>query len=53
MIGIIENIKNVSWEKIYVMKKLFKLVPQETMQYWRKQGCFLNTYASVSKGETY
>lgn len=53
MVGIIENIKNVSWEKIYVMKKLFNKVEPETMQYWRKQGCFLNTYASTQKGETY
>lgn len=53
MVGIIENIKNVSWEKIYVMKKLFNKVEPETMRYWRSQGCFLNTYASTQKGETY
>lgn len=52
VMGIVENIQNVPFEKIYCMRKLFKNVPQETMAYWRQKGAFLHTYANTKKGET-
>ena len=52
VMGIVENIQNVPFEKIYCMRKLFKNVPQETMTYWRQKGAFLHTYANTKKGET-
>lgn len=52
ILNIAENIKNVPFEKIYCFRKMFKTVPEETMNYWRNKGCFLHTYASVKKGET-
>jgi len=50
VLGIVENLKNVKFEKIYCMGKLFKLVPSETMNYWRKNGAFLNTIAAENRG---
>ena len=50
LIGVIENIKNVRFNKIYCMSKIFKAVPSETMNYWRKNGAFLNTVAQNTRG---
>lgn len=50
IVGVVENIKNIRFEKIYCMSKIFKLVPTETMNYWRRQGCFLNTIAADTRG---
>lgn len=50
--GIVENIKNVPFEKCYCIGKVTKLVPSDTMAYWRKQGCFLNTNAINTRGVT-
>lgn len=52
VIGVVENIKNIRFDKIYCMGKIFKLVPSETMNYWRKNGAFLNTIAQDSRGIT-
>jgi len=52
VLGIVENLKSVRFEKIYCMSKIFKLVPSETMNYWRKNGAFLNTVAAESRGIT-
>ena len=52
VLGIVENLKNVRFEKIYCMSKIFKLVPSETMNYWRKNGAFLNTVAAENRGIT-
>ena len=52
VLGIVENLKSVRFEKIYCMSKIFKLVPSETMNYWRKYGCFLNTVAADNRGIT-
>ena len=52
VLGIVENLKNVRFEKIYCMGKIFKLVPSETMNYWRKNGAFLNTVAAENRGIT-
>lgn len=52
LIGITTHIKDVKWSKIYCMGKVFKGVPSETMEYWRKNGAFLNTYATTARGES-
>lgn len=52
VLGIVENLKNVRFEKIYCMGRIFKQVPSETMNYWRKNGCFLNTVAAENRGIT-
>jgi len=52
VLGIVENLKSVRFEKIYCMSKIFKLVPSETMNYWRKNGAFLNTVAVDNRGIT-
>ena len=52
ILGIVENIKNVPFSKCYCIGKVTKLVPSETMNYWRKQGCFLNTNAIDNRGVT-
>lgn len=52
ILGIVENIKNVPFSKCYCIGKVTRLVPQETMNYWRKQGCFLNTNALDTRGVT-
>ena len=51
LIGLTTHIKDVKWSKIYCMGKVFKAVPTETMEYWRKNGAFLNTYATTARGE--
>lgn len=48
--NLVENIKNVRWEKLWCLGKLFKMVPSETMNYWRQKGCFLNTFAVDTRG---
>lgn len=48
--NLVENIKNVRWEKLWCLGKLFKSVPTETMNYWRQKGCFLHTYAVSERG---
>lgn len=48
--GLTENIKNVRWEKLWCLNRLFKLVPSETMNYWRAKGAFLNTMAADTRG---
>lgn len=48
--NLVENIKNVRWEKLWCLSKLFKLVPSETMNYWRNKGAFLNTMAADTRG---
>lgn len=48
--NLVENIKNVRWEKLWCLGKLFKLVPSETMNYWRNKGAFLNTMAADTRG---
>ncbi len=48
--NLVENIKNVRWEKLWCLSKLFKLVPSETMNYWRRNGAFLNTMAADVRG---
>lgn len=48
--NLVENIKNVRWEKLWCLSKLFKSVPSETMNYWRQKGCFLNTMACDVRG---
>lgn len=48
--NLVENIKNVRWEKLWCLGKLFKLVPSETMNYWRAKGAFLNTAAADVRG---
>lgn len=52
LIGLTSHIKDVKWSKIYCMGKVFKGVPSETMEYWRKNGAFLNTYATTARGES-
>jgi hypothetical protein len=52
ILGIVENIKNVPFEKCYCLGRITRLVPSETMNYWRKQGCFLNTKAINERGVT-
>ena len=48
--NLVENIKNVRWEKLWCLSRLFKLVPSETMNYWRNKGAFLNTAAADTRG---
>lgn len=43
--GIIKNIKNVPINKMYCLGRVLKLVPQETLSFWRSRGCFLTTIA--------
>jgi len=50
ILGITEGIKNVPFEKCYCIGRVTKLVPTDTMNYWRKQGCFLNTNAINERG---
>ena len=52
ILGITEGIKNVPFEKCYCLGKVTKMVPADTMAYWRKQGCFLNTNAVNERGVT-
>lgn len=52
LLGIVENIKNVPFSKCYCIRKVTRLVPEETMNYWRKQGCFLRTNAIDERGVT-
>lgn len=52
LLGIVENIKNVPFSKCYCIRKVTRLVPEETMNYWRKQGCFLRTNAINERGVT-
>lgn len=52
IMGIVENIDKVPFEKIYCFKRMFKLVPEETLKYWRSKGAFLRTHATIKKGET-
>lgn len=52
VLGIVENIKNVPFEKCYCIGKVTKLVPNEVMTYWRNAGCFLNTKAIETRGVT-
>lgn len=50
ILGIVENIKNVPFSKCYCLGKVTRLVPADTMNYWRKQGCFLTTNAINERG---
>lgn len=43
--GIVKNIKNVPINKIYCLSRTLKLVPTETLSFWRSKGCFLSTIA--------
>ena len=52
ILGMVENIKNVPFSKCYCIGKVTRLVPAETMNYWRKQGCFLSTNALENRGVT-
>ena len=52
LLGIVENIKNVPFEKCYCIGKVTRLVPNEVMNYWRQHGCFLNTNATNTRGVT-
>ena len=52
ILGITENIKNVPFSKCYCIRKVTRLVPEDTMNYWRKQGCFLRTNAINERGVT-
>lgn len=52
LLGIVENIKNVPFSKCYCIRKVTRLVPEDTMNYWRKQGCFLRTNAIDERGVT-
>ncbi len=52
ILGIVENIKNVPFSKCYCIRKVTRLVPDDTMNYWRKQGCFLRTNALDERGVT-
>ena len=52
VLGMVENIKNVPFSKCYCIRKVTRLVPDETMNYWRKQGCFLRTNAIDERGVT-
>ena len=52
ILGITEKIKNVPFEKCYCLGKVTKMVPADTMAYWRKHGCFLNTNAVDQRGVT-
>ena len=51
MAGISENLKNVPFNKIYCLSKMFKNVDEKVINYFRKQGLFMRTYASEKKGE--
>ena len=52
ILGITEGIKNVPFEKCYCLGKVTKMVPADTMAYWRRHGCFLNTNAIDTRGVT-
>lgn len=52
ILGIVENVKNIPFEKCYCLGRIMRLVPNEVMNYWRKQGCFLNTIAIDTRGIT-
>ncbi len=52
LLAISENVKNIPEKKVYCLNKMFRLVPQDVLDYWHKKGCFLKTVAldSTSKG---
>ena len=50
LLGIVKNLANVPFEKIYCLRKVLRLVPQETLNYWRSKGCFLTTNATENRG---
>ena len=52
VMGLVEQIDKVPFDKIYCFKRMFKQVPQETLDYWRSKGAFLKTYATIKKGES-
>lgn len=51
--GIINNIANVPFNKIYCMKRMFKGVDESVIRYFRNQGIFMHTYASEQRGEDF
>ncbi len=53
VLGIVENVKNVPSRKCYCIGKMTKLVPNEVMNYWRRNGCFLTTNAIENQGEDF
>jgi hypothetical protein len=51
IIGLCKHLKDVKWEKIYTFSKTLKDVDKDTLNYWRKRGCFMKTMADEKRGE--
>ena len=49
-VGVVKNIKNVPFDKLYCLKRVFKQVDAETLNYWRNKGLFMKTNANEVRG---
>lgn len=53
IVGLIKGMRNTKWKDLYKLSKSLKYVDKETLNYWRKKGVFMKTYADQKAGEDF